>query len=226
MTARRTTQGRTRAFYDGISGAYDLIADSSEHAARDLGLRALGVSSGERVLEIGCGTGHALVSLAGEVGPTGQVRGVDVSSGMMAVARRRIESAGLRNVALTIGDARVLCFRSSVFDAVFMSFTLELFERTMPDVLAEVRRVLCIGGRLGIVAMSDTGETNAMIELYAWLHRRWPQFVDCRPINLVGALQAAPFQIANVQATAIWGLPVIAAVGIKGSAGSRDGSSS
>jgi ubiquinone/menaquinone biosynthesis C-methylase UbiE len=92
MTARRTAQGRTREFYDGISRAYDLIADSSEHAARDLGLRALGVSSGERVLEIGCGTGHALVSLAGEVGPTGQVHGIDVSSGMMAVARRRVES--------------------------------------------------------------------------------------------------------------------------------------
>jgi SAM-dependent methyltransferase len=47
------------------------------------------------VLEIGCGTGHALVSLAGEVGTSGQVHGVDVSSGMMAVARRRVESAGL-----------------------------------------------------------------------------------------------------------------------------------
>jgi demethylmenaquinone methyltransferase/2-methoxy-6-polyprenyl-1,4-benzoquinol methylase len=225
MTARHTAQHRTRDFYDGISRAYDLVADSSEHAARDLGLRALGVSSGQRVLEIGCGTAHALVSLADEVGATGQVHGVDVSSGMMAVARRRIEAAGVRNVTLTIGDARVLCFRSSVFDAVFMSFTLELFEGAIPDVLAEVRRVLRVGGRVGIVAMSNTGETNAMIDLYEWLHRRWPQFVDCRPINLVGALQAAPFQIANVQATAIWGLPVIAAVGIKASAGSRDGSS-
>jgi demethylmenaquinone methyltransferase/2-methoxy-6-polyprenyl-1,4-benzoquinol methylase len=225
MTARRTAQARTREFYDGISRAYDLIADSSEHAARDLGLRALGVSSGERVLEIGCGTGHALVSLAGEVGPTGQVHGVDVSSGMMAVARRRIESAGLRNVTLTIGDARVLCFRSSVFDAVFMSFTLELFERAMPDVLAEVRRVLCIGGRLGIVAMSDTGETNAMSELYAWLHRRWPQFIDCRPINVARVLQAGHFHISTTRATAVWSLPVVAVVGIKTSTGSPDGSS-
>jgi len=224
MTARRTAQCRTREFYDGISRAYDLIADSSEHAARDLGLRALGVSSGQRVLEIGCGTGHALVSLAGEVGPTGHVHGVDISSGMTAVARARIGSAGLRNVTLTVGDACGLGFRSNVFDAVFMSFTLELFERAMPDVLAEVRRVLCVGGRLGIVAMSDTGETNAMIELYAWLHRRWPQFIDCRPIDVVRALQAGHFHISTTGATAVWNLPVVAAVGIKTSTGSPDGS--
>ncbi len=226
MRARRTAQCRTREFYDGISRAYDLIADSSEHAARDLGLRALGVSPGQRVLEIGCGTGHALISLAGAVGPTGQVHGVDVSSGMLAVARRRIESAGLRNVTLAIGDARVLCFRSSVFDSVFMSFTLELFETAIQDVLAEVRRVLRVGGRVGIVAMSNTDEPNAMIDLYEWLHRRWPQFVDCIPINVVGALQAAPFEIANAQTTAIWGLPVVAAVGIRVSAGSPEDSTS
>ena len=124
MTVRRTAHSRTQRFYDGISGAYDLIADSSEHAARDLGIRALGVSFGQRVLEIGCGTGHALVSLANDAGHRGRVHGIDTSSGMMAVARRRIHTAGLRNVTLTIGDARAVCFPSSVFDEVFMSFTL------------------------------------------------------------------------------------------------------
>ena len=127
------------------------------------------------------------------VGHTGQVHGVDISWGMMAVARARVRSAGLRNVTLTIGDARVLCFRSSVFDAVFMSFTLELFEEAIPNVLAEVRRVLRVGGRVGIVAMSDSGQTNAMIDLYEWLHRRWPHFIDCRPIDVVGVLQEAHF---------------------------------
>ena len=74
-----------------------------------------------------------------------------------------------------------------------MSFTLELFEAAIPNVLAEVRRVLRVGGRVGIVAMSDSGQTNAMIDLYEWLHRRWPHFIDCRPIDVVGVLQAAHF---------------------------------
>ena len=141
MTERLSPRNRTRGLYDRIRSAYDLIADSSEHTVRDDGVRALGVSRGQRVLEIGCGTGHGLVSLADDVGHAGQVNGVDLSWGMMAVARRRVQSAALRNVSLTIGDARALCFRSSVFDAVFRSFTLELFDGAIPNVLVEVRRV-------------------------------------------------------------------------------------
>ena len=224
MTERQTGRNRTRGLYDRISRAYDLIADSSEHAIRDLGVRALGVSRGQRVLEIGCGTGHGLVGLADDVGDAGHVHGIDLSWGMMAVARRRVQSAALRNVTLTIGDARLLCFRSSVFDAVFMSFTLELFEEAIPNVLADVRRVLRIGGRVGIVAMSDSGKTNAMIDLYEWLHRRWPHFIDCRPIDVVGVLQKAHFHARTAHVTATWGLPVIAAIGVKTSDTSQEGS--
>ena len=218
MTERQMALTRTRSFYDRISRAYDLIADSSERAVRDRGVQALGVSYGQRVLEIGCGTGHSLVSLADDVGRAGRVFGVDLSWGMVAVARRRIQSAALRRVNLTIGDARALAFRSNVFDAVFMSFTLELFEGAIPEVLAEVRRVLRAGGRVGIVAMADSGETNAMVDLYAWLHRRWPHFIDCKPIDVVGVLQAAHFQAHAAHVTAIWGLPVVAAIGVKTSA--------
>ena len=221
MTGQPTALNRTRGFYDRISRAYDLIADSSEHAVRDLGIRALETANGQRVLEIGCGTGHGLVSLAADVGRAGQVHGIDLSWGMMTVARRRIQSAGLRHVTLAIGDARALSFRSSVFDAVFMSFTLELFEGAILEVLAEVRRVLRVGGRVGIVAMSDSRQTNAMIGLYQWLHRRWPHFIDCRPIDVVGVLQAAHFRARTAHLAAVWGLPVIAAIGVKTSAGSE-----
>ena len=85
-----------------------------------------------------------------------------------------------------------------------MSFTLELFEEAIPNVLADVRRVLRIGGRVGIVAMSDSGQTNAMIDLYEWLHRRWPHFIDCRPIDVVGVLQKAHFHARTAHVTAIW----------------------
>jgi demethylmenaquinone methyltransferase/2-methoxy-6-polyprenyl-1,4-benzoquinol methylase len=142
---------------------------------------------------------------------------------MISVADARVRSAGLRQVRLTIGDARALCFRSLFFDAAFMSFTLELFDSTMAQVLGEIRRVLRPGGRVGIVAMAETGQTNAMIDLYEWLHRHWPHFVDCRPIDVEGALQAAGFHTSTVHTTAIWNLPVVAAVGINTSNGSEKG---
>ena len=57
----------TRRFYDRISAAYDMIADSGEHAARESGLKALAVKTGKDVLEIGYGTGHSVQALANAV---------------------------------------------------------------------------------------------------------------------------------------------------------------
>jgi demethylmenaquinone methyltransferase/2-methoxy-6-polyprenyl-1,4-benzoquinol methylase len=216
VTDEHVARLQTRAFYDRISRIYDLFADSSEHAVRDLGVRALGASPGQRILEIGCGTGHALVALADAVGQRGHVYGVDIAAGMIDVARSRVRSAGLQNVSFTIDDASSLCFRSDLFDNVFMSFTIESFESTtISRVLAEVRRVVRVGGRVGIVAMADTGETNAMIDLYEWAHRHWPQFVDCRPIDVIGVLEAAHLRVHTAHTTTIWGLPVVIAVGTK-----------
>jgi len=210
----------TRTFYDRISGAYDLIADASEATCREQGLRALGVVAGERALELGFGTGHALVTLAGSAGPTGLVCGVDISEGMLGVARRTVQSAGSGHIALTVGDARALSFRDASLDAAFMSFTLELFDSTMiPVVLAEVRRVLRPSGRLGVVAMTESADQNVMTDIYTWLHRHFPHFVDCRPIDLADLLERAGFRVTSGEPMSIWGLRVTACVATKSGAG-------
>ena len=106
-----------------------------------------------------------------------------------------------------------------------MSFTLELFEGAIPNVLAEVRRVLRVGGRVGIVAMADSGQTNPIIDLYEWLHQRWPHFIDCRPIDVVGVLQEAHFQASYRADHGDLGASSRSpAIGVKTSAGSQDGS--
>jgi ubiquinone/menaquinone biosynthesis C-methylase UbiE len=204
----------TQRFYDRLSRVYDLLADRSEHASREAGLALLAVASGEAVLEIGCGTGHALVDLARAVGPDGHVVGVDLSPGMLAVARRRVAGAEVGDrVALDLGDARALPYADGAFAAVFLSFTLELFEP--PDlgrVLAEIRRVLRPGGRLGVVSLDGAGSPGTMVELYRWLHRHFPHFIDCQPIHVRGHLTAAGFAVSAARELSIWGLPVVAAV--------------
>jgi demethylmenaquinone methyltransferase/2-methoxy-6-polyprenyl-1,4-benzoquinol methylase len=110
MSDEHIERTHAQRFYDRISRVYDLVADSSEHAVRDLGVEALGASHGQQILEIGCGTGHGVVGLADAVGQEGRVYGVDIAPGMIEVARRRVRSAGLVNVSLLIGDASSLCF--------------------------------------------------------------------------------------------------------------------
>ena len=210
-TERHTGNDHTRRFYDRISRAYDLIADASEHAIRDVGIRTLGLSAVSECSRLDLEP----VGLAAAVGRTGYVHSVDVSTGMMSVARARVESDNFRNVSLSVADARALCFCPDVFDAVFMSFTLELFDAAIPLVLDEMRRVFRQGGRLVIVAMAETAQTNPSVDVYQWLHRQWPHVVDCRPIDIVSVLQAAGFQATTAETTTIWGLPVAVVIGVE-----------
>ena len=94
-----------RHFYDRIAAAYDLIADANERAARQAGVRALGLAAGEDVLELGFGTGNEVLEFAELVGPTGRVAGVDVSPGMLAVANRKLAVAAPKaRVDLRVAD--------------------------------------------------------------------------------------------------------------------------
>jgi SAM-dependent methyltransferase len=123
------SKAETKAFYDKISHVYDLLAEHSEGPVRRAGLEKLDAQPGEKVLEIGFGTGHSLVSLAQSVGPTGKVYGLDLSERMLDVARDNLHKAGLADrVELTCGDAVQLPYPSDLVDAIFMSFTLELFD--------------------------------------------------------------------------------------------------
>jgi demethylmenaquinone methyltransferase/2-methoxy-6-polyprenyl-1,4-benzoquinol methylase len=213
-----TTTNPTKSFYDRISRAYDLIADSSEHTAREKGLQLLAAAPREKVLELGFGTGHSAVALARSVGPRGKVFGIDISEGMLEVARKRAADEGVADrVELSLGDARQLAFADGQFDAAFTSFTLELFnEGDIPRVLGETRRVLRPGGRLAVVAMAREEEVNVMTEIYVWMHRHFPHFVDCRPIDVPAWLQPAGFTVDRLEKMAIWSLPVAIVVAHRG----------
>lgn len=210
MSRVRRSPGEARAAYDRMSSWYDLLTGGSEEEHIHAGLRRLEAEAGERILEIGFGTGHALVSLSQSVGRSGVVIGIDLSEGMARVARDRLEDTGLWDaVLLTCGDGPRLPVRDGLVDGVFMSFTLELFDTPrMPAVLEECRRVLRDGGRLGVVSLAKREEDNLPVRLYEWVHERVPRYVDCRPIPVEQVVERAGFEIVQVERRSMWGLPV------------------
>jgi len=199
-----------RSTYDSLSRWYDLLAGSSERRAMEAGLGKLAVQEGERVVEVGCGTGNGLVQLAKSVGEHGRVCGLDLSAGMLAVARQKIEDTGLEGrVLLVRGNALSLPFRSACFAAAFMSLTLELFaDREIRTVLQEYRRALRDNGRLGVVALSARGKPTLARALYERAHVAFPHYIDCRPIAVQPAVEAAGFATLDVAEMSLWGLPV------------------
>jgi demethylmenaquinone methyltransferase/2-methoxy-6-polyprenyl-1,4-benzoquinol methylase len=205
-----SSKWHTQANYDRLSRWYDLFAGRSEQKLIRLGLEMLHLREGETVLEIGFGTGRALVALASAAGEVGRVYGADLSPGMCRRALARIRQAGVAGrVDLWSGDAMALGCSGRAFDAVLMSFTLELFDAAeMVQVLGECQRVLRPGGRCVVVAMSGRGRAGLISRLYRWAHQTFPTTVDCRPIVAQQALQDAGFCILEVTQAATWGLPV------------------
>jgi demethylmenaquinone methyltransferase/2-methoxy-6-polyprenyl-1,4-benzoquinol methylase len=207
-----------RQSYNRLSRWYDLIAGSTEKKYRDWGLEKLSAQPGERILEIGFGTGHCLVALAKAVGSTGRVIGLDISDGMLDIARERLQHERLDDrTELHLGDAANLDFiEASSLDGVFMSFTLELFDNPdIPRVLQGCHRILKPGGRLTVVSMTKTNPPGIAVRMYEWFHEHMPDYADCRPIFARQALEQSGFVIQNISVSSMWGLPVEIILGKK-----------
>jgi SAM-dependent methyltransferase len=96
-------------------------------AVNDLLLARSGAKAGERVLEIGCGTGAFTVPLAETVGEHGEVVGADISTAMLAGAKKRLAEAGLRQVSLIEADAQTHKFAPGGFDLIVSRFGVMFF---------------------------------------------------------------------------------------------------
>lgn len=203
------SKSQVRANYDRLSRWYDLIGGWSEQRFREIGLQQLAPVKGETILELGFGTGHCIQALAQSVGMSGRVHGIDLSQGMVRVTQERVRKARLLDrIDLICGEATHLPYALGVMDAVFISFVLELFEASeIPLVLQECQRVLRVDGRIGVVALSPEPPT-LMMKCYEWLHNRFPNYIDCRPIVVQNLLRAAGFEILDLKRKAYWGLQV------------------
>jgi phosphatidylethanolamine/phosphatidyl-N-methylethanolamine N-methyltransferase len=137
---------RMERVYERLSGTYDLIFDKVLQPGREEALRELALQPGERVLEIGVGTGLVLPMYPRDV----EVTGIDLSDAMLAEAHERIVRHGLRHVSVLRMDAAALDFPDGSFDAVFAPYVISV----VPDparVMSEMARVCRPGGRIVVV---------------------------------------------------------------------------
>ncbi|MFH2040454.1 MAG: methyltransferase domain-containing protein [Chloroflexota bacterium] len=202
------TKQEARISYNRMSRWYDFFAGTSERKFMEIGINQLLPQPGEQILEIGCGTGHGLLSLANSVGPSGCIFGLDISEGMLTQSSVRIRKFDFQNlISLQQGDGCLLPYISNSFSAVLMSFTIELFDTPdIPLVLMECRRVLKKEGRIVLVCLAK--KESLIVRIYEWFHKIFPSFVDCRPINIQSYIPQTAFNVTNSSIKSMWGLPV------------------
>ena len=215
------TREEARQAYNSISRYYGYTAGALGRKYSEMALQRLSIAEGETVLEIGFGTGYCLKLMADLVGRGRKVCGIDISSSMIQKTKTRLEKAGLtRRAELCCADATCLPFDDNSFDAVLMSFVLEVMDTPeIPRVLEETKRVLKPGGRLGVASMSKENGESIFLKVYEWIHNRWPKYVGSRPIYAGQALIDAGFQVKSKEKVRILRLPAEIIVAVKAVSG-------
>ncbi|MFY9699834.1 MAG: methyltransferase domain-containing protein [Rhodoplanes sp.] len=163
-----------RRRYDRIGNRHDLIdwLLFLPFGLRKKAVEWLGLRPGDRVLEIGCGTGPNLGFLREAVGPAGRVYGVDISAGMLTHARALCARNEWTNVSLTQGDAIDYVAPQPLDGALF-----SLSYNTMPhhrSVLARTLEQVRPGGRIVVMdAKLPPGVAGKIILPFSiWLMKR------------------------------------------------------
>jgi len=136
-----------REAYRRYAGVYDALFGPVLQPGRRAVIEALGCKPGERVLEVGVGTGLSLPMYPTCV----RITGIDVSREMLVRARRRVEREALANVeALVEMDAEHMSFADGSFDRVVAMYVVSVVQH--PErVMAELRRVCRPGGEILVV---------------------------------------------------------------------------
>lgn len=144
MTLRR--YDLTARFYDVMS-----LERPVYRVGREAGVAALGLRTGDRVLDVGCGTGLNLPLLRAAVGASGVIVGLDASAAMLRRARRRIRRHGWTNVTTVLGDAATTTSAvGGPFDAVLFTYALSVIG-DWREAWARSVALVRPGGRIAVV---------------------------------------------------------------------------
>lgn len=189
--------------YEKLATVYDLTFGPALHPGRLVALERMAIKPGDRILEVGVGTGINLPMYPRNC----RVTGIDLSTSMLVKARERVLQKGLPNVRLHEMDAANLTFPDEVFDIVYAPYVISV----VPDpvrVVREMRRVCRPGGKIVIL-----NHFRSSSPLMAKLERAISPFTvhigfksDLDLPGLLAQAELKPLSIQKVSFPRIWSL--------------------
>ncbi|MEK6873506.1 MAG: methyltransferase domain-containing protein [Nanoarchaeota archaeon] len=197
MSRKTSSSKDIKKAYSRLSYIYGIFESFFEKKLRRKSLELLKVNEGDLVLEIGFGTGYNLIELAKSVGENGRIYGIDLTSEMIEISKKRLKKKNLeKRVKLVRGSATKLPFGRNSFNIVYISNVLELFsDKDIKKVLKEIKRVLKTKGKVCVIDVAKTGyENSKSLKLYIWFNKKFPSYTSS-PIDVEKYLKNSGFKI-------------------------------
>lgn len=189
--------------YDKLAKVYDFTFGPTLHPGRVQAIQRMGIQTGDRILEVGVGTGINASLYPRDCAVTG----IDLSSQMLEKARERVARKGIKNVRLLEMDAANMTIADNSFDIVYAPYLISV----VPDPVAvarEMRRVCRPGGK--IIILNHFRSANAA---FAWAERMISPLTiylgftaDLDLPAFLAQAELSPVSIEKVNIPRIWSL--------------------
>jgi phosphatidylethanolamine/phosphatidyl-N-methylethanolamine N-methyltransferase len=189
--------------YAILSPVYDFLFDKVFYPGRVAAIDLLEIKPGDRVLEVGVGTGLNLPLYPRDC----EVTGIDISEGMLRKADERVRTSGMTNTKLMVMDASKLEFPENSFDRVIATYVIS----AVPDpvkTLLEMRRVCKPSGHLVILNhfKSDNPVVGLFEKLLAPVCTKIGFDTELKLMPLLERVALAPEQLHRVNLMNGWRL--------------------
>lgn len=168
--------------------------DSPERKAyldADAILRAIGIKPGDRVAEIGAGTGFFAIPAARYVGEKGRVLAVDLASPMLEDLRRKVAKARLKNIEVLRSEEEHVPIPDHSIDLVLLACVLH--ELDGPGTLHEARRILVPRGRLAVVDWKKIDQEEGPPREHRLDEREAAELLGTAGFRVARAFEAGPY---------------------------------
>lgn len=206
---RYLSREQARRFYDRVGRLQDTQRFYERPALAAL-IDAGGFEQARAVLEFGCGTGRFAASLLARLPANGRYVGLDSSTTMVRISRRRLRRFGARATVTQSDGSMGLPFAAGSLDRFVATYVLDLLSPgDARELLAEAHRVLEPGGRLCLASLTHgrAGAARLITTAVSWAVSRRPALTGgCRPIELLDLLSGA-WTIDHRRVVSAYGVP-------------------